>query len=94
MADFSGLEVNPFAFAVTRENARLLPILNAALEAIPASEQMEILRRWSGGNLGIIGVDRLHLSASEQRWVQKIHGSGSRCSMISFLIVYRRSRPI
>ncbi|XMB52095.1 transporter substrate-binding domain-containing protein [Pseudomonas fluorescens] len=71
MADFSGLEVNPFAFAVTRENARLLPILNAALEAIPASEQMEILRRWSGGNLGIIGVDRLHLSASEQRWVQK-----------------------
>lgn len=71
MADFSSLEVNPFAFAVTRENTRLLPILNAALEAIPASEQMEILRRWSGGNLGIVGVDRLHLSASEQRWVQK-----------------------
>ncbi|WP_043050241.1 MULTISPECIES: transporter substrate-binding domain-containing protein [Pseudomonas] len=71
MADFSTLEVNPFAFAVARDNARLLPILNAALEAIPASEQMEILRRWSGGNLGIVGVDRLQLSASEQRWVQK-----------------------
>ena len=71
MADFSRLEVNPFAFAVTRDNTRLLPVLNAALEAIPASEQMEILRRWSGGNLGIVGVDRLHLSASEQRWVEK-----------------------
>jgi two-component system sensor histidine kinase EvgS len=71
MADFSALEVNPFAFAVTRENTRLLPIINAALEAVPASEQMEILRRWSGGNLGIVGVDRLHLSANEQRWVQK-----------------------
>ncbi|KRP45704.1 two-component system, NarL family, sensor histidine kinase EvgS [Pseudomonas libanensis] len=71
MADFSTLEVNPFAFAVARDNTRLLPILNAALEAIPASEQMEVLRRWSGGNLGIVGVDRLQLSASEQRWVQK-----------------------
>lgn len=71
MADFSALEANPFAFAVTRENTRLLAIINAALEAVPASEQMEILRRWSGGNLGIVGVDRLHLSANEQRWVQK-----------------------
>ncbi|WP_432707751.1 transporter substrate-binding domain-containing protein [Pseudomonas fluorescens] len=71
MADFSTLEVNPFAFAVTRDNTRLLQIINAALEAIPASEHMEILRRWSGGNLGIVGIDRLHLSANEQRWVQK-----------------------
>ncbi|AVE03114.1 hybrid sensor histidine kinase/response regulator [Pseudomonas palleroniana] len=71
MADFSALEVNPFAFAVTRENTRLLPILDTALAVIPASEQMEILRRWSAGNLGIVGTGRLHLSASEQRWLQK-----------------------
>ncbi|MFP3802842.1 hypothetical protein, partial [Paraburkholderia sp. SIMBA_027] len=56
MADFSALEVNPFAFAVTRENTRLLPILDTALAVIPASEQMEILRRWSAGNLGIVGT--------------------------------------
>lgn len=71
MADFSTLEVNPFAFAFTRENTRLPPIIDAALEAIPAGEQMEILRRWSGGNLGIVGTGRLHLSASEQRWLLK-----------------------
>ena len=71
MADFSTLEVNPFAFAFTRQNTRLPPIIDAALEAIPAGEQMEILRRWSGGNLGIVGTGRLHLSASEQRWLLK-----------------------
>lgn len=71
MADFSTLEVNPFAFAFTRQNTRLPPIINAALEAIPSSEQMEILRRWSSGNLGIVGTGRLRLSASEQRWLLK-----------------------
>eukprot|EP01132_Coremiostelium_polycephalum_P023071 gene23071-27418_t len=71
MADFSSLEVNPFAFAFSRDNARLLPIINAALAVIPVSEQMEILRRWSAGNLGFLGADRLRLSASEQRWLDK-----------------------
>ncbi|MBK5407747.1 transporter substrate-binding domain-containing protein [Pseudomonas sp. TH34] len=71
MADFSSLEVNPFAFAFSRNNTRLLPIINAALAAIPVSEQMEILRRWSAGNLGFLGADRLRLSASEQRWLEK-----------------------
>ncbi|MGY2314932.1 transporter substrate-binding domain-containing protein [Pseudomonas sp. SDO5522_S412] len=71
MADFSSLEVNPFAFAFSRDNARLLSIINAALAVIPVSEQMEILRRWSAGNLGFLGADRLRLSASEQRWLDK-----------------------
>lgn len=71
MADFSTLEVNPFAFAVARENTRLLRLLNAALGVIPASEQMEVLRRWSAGNLGVVGQERLHFSASEQRWLER-----------------------
>ncbi|WP_226476268.1 transporter substrate-binding domain-containing protein [Pseudomonas sp. MWU16-30323] len=71
MADFSSLEVNPFAFAFSRNNTRLLSIINAALAAIPVSEQMEILRRWSAGNPGFLGADRLRLSASEQRWLEK-----------------------
>lgn len=71
MADFSTLEVNPFAFAFSRDNTRLLGIVNAALQVIPVSEQMEILRRWSAGNLGFIGKARLRLSASEQRWLDK-----------------------
>ena len=71
MADFSSLEVNPFAFALARDNIRLLHIINAALAVIPADEQMEILRRWSAGNLGIVGRERLRLSDSEQRWLDK-----------------------
>lgn len=71
MVDFSTLEVSPFAFALTRDNKQLLAIINAALTVVPASEQMEILRRWSGGNLGIVGAERLQLSASEQRWLEK-----------------------
>ncbi|MGB3127232.1 MAG: transporter substrate-binding domain-containing protein [Pseudomonas sp.] len=71
MADFSTLESNAFAFALARNNTRLLRIINTALRAIPADEQMEILRRWSGGNLGFLGAERLHLSTSEERWLEK-----------------------
>lgn len=71
MADFSTLEASPFAFAFSRKNTRLLHIVNRALGAVPGNKQMEILRRWSGGNLGILGAERLHLSTSEQRWLDK-----------------------
>ena len=71
MANYADLESNAFAFAVSRENTRLLRIINTALRAIPADEQMEILRRWSGENLGLLGTERLHLSLSEQRWLDK-----------------------
>ena len=71
MADFSALEVNPFGFATTRDNPRLLNIINTALAAIPANMQMEILRRWSAGGSGYLEADRLRLSDSEQRWLEK-----------------------
>ncbi len=71
MADFSSLEVNPFAFALAADNVRLLHIINVGLAVIPANEQMEILRRWSAGNLGVVGRERLRLSTSEQRWLDK-----------------------
>lgn len=70
MADFSSLEVNPFGFAFTRDNTRLLNIINAALAVIPANQQMEILRRWSAGG-GYLEADRLRLSTNEQRWLEK-----------------------
>ncbi len=69
LADFSRLEVQPFAFAVHRDNARVLRIVNAALHAIPASERMIILRRWSAGGASIPGQQALHFSVSEQRWL-------------------------
>ncbi|NWA42362.1 transporter substrate-binding domain-containing protein [Pseudomonas reactans] len=71
MADFSGLEVNPFGFAFSRDNIRLLNIINAALAVIPPSEQMNILRRWSAGDSGFLEADRLRLSDSEQSWLEK-----------------------
>lgn len=71
MADFSALEVNPFGFAFNQDNSRLLNIINAALADIPANQQMEILRRWSAGDSGFLAADRLRLSESEQRWLQK-----------------------
>ncbi len=71
MADFSAMEANPFGFALARDNTRLRNILNAALAAIPANKQMEILRRWSAGASGFLEADRLRLSDSEQRWLEK-----------------------
>ena len=71
MADFSALEVNPFGFAFTADNLRLLNIINTALAVIPASQQMEILRRWSAGGNGVLEADRLRLSDNEQRWLEK-----------------------
>ena len=73
MADFSALEVNPFGFAFAKENQRLLKIINATLAVIPTDQQMAILRRWSAGAGagGFLESDRLRLSASEQRWLEK-----------------------
>lgn len=71
MADFSALENNPFGFALARDNKRLLNIINVALAAVPAVQQMEILRRWSAGGGGVLGAERLRLSDSEKRWLEK-----------------------
>ncbi|WP_411379737.1 transporter substrate-binding domain-containing protein [Pseudomonas sp. MPB26] len=71
MADFSALEVNPFGFAFTKDNTRLLNIINAALAVVPAGQQMEILRRWSAGDNGFLAADRLRLSENERRWLEK-----------------------
>ncbi|EJM27395.1 transporter substrate-binding domain-containing protein [Pseudomonas sp. GM25] len=71
LSDFSTMEVQPFAFAVDRSNARLLHILNTAMEAIPASERMTILRRWSAGGSSMPGRQTLHFSATEQRWIDQ-----------------------
>jgi len=71
MVDFSTMEASPFAFAFDAANTRLLNIFNQVLTIIPANEQMDILRRWSAGNLGFLGAAPLHFSASEQRWLEK-----------------------
>ena len=69
LADFSQIEASNFAFAVPEGGTRLLHILNRALAAIPISERMNILRRWSAGGASMPGRTALHFSASEQRWM-------------------------
>ncbi|WP_145132089.1 MULTISPECIES: transporter substrate-binding domain-containing protein [unclassified Pseudomonas] len=69
LADFSRMEVQPFAFAIKRDNPRLLRIVDAALQAIPTRERMSILRRWSAGGASMPGQQALHFSVNEQRWL-------------------------
>ncbi|WP_422776069.1 transporter substrate-binding domain-containing protein [Pseudomonas mediterranea] len=69
LADFSRMEVQPFAFAIKRDNPRLLRIVDAALRAIPTGERMSILRRWSAGGASMPGQQALHFSVNEQRWL-------------------------
>ncbi|WP_372242260.1 transporter substrate-binding domain-containing protein, partial [Pseudomonas sp. MWU12-2323] len=60
-----------FSFALSRNNPRLLRIINAALLEIPVTERMTILRRWSAGGASMPGQHQLHFSVSEQRWLDK-----------------------
>lgn len=69
LADFSPMQVQPFAFALRRDNTRLLRIVDAALQAIPAGENMIILRRWSAGGASMPGQQALHFGVDEQRWL-------------------------
>lgn len=71
LSDFSRMEVQSFAFAVSRDNGRLLHIVNTALNVIPAAERMTILRRWNAGGASMPGRQTLHFSNSEQRWIEQ-----------------------
>ncbi|RON07337.1 hybrid sensor histidine kinase/response regulator [Pseudomonas brassicacearum] len=68
LAGFARLDINAFGFAVSADTPRLRRIVDAALAAIPVQERMTILRRWSAGS-SFSSVQRLQLSASEQRWL-------------------------
>ncbi|MGY2041479.1 transporter substrate-binding domain-containing protein [Pseudomonas pergaminensis] len=69
LADFSRIGVSNFSFAVSRDNTRLLRIINGALSVIPVAERMTILRRWSAGGATMPGRTVLNFSASELRWM-------------------------
>ncbi|UVJ46062.1 transporter substrate-binding domain-containing protein [Pseudomonas sp. LS1212] len=71
LAQFAPLPMNHFGFAVASHNRQLLALVNAALQAIPAHEGKNILRRWSVGGVSIPVRQRLQLSAAEQRWLER-----------------------
>lgn len=71
LTEFSRMEPGYFAFAMTRDNRRLLRIVNQALAVIPPNEQMNILRRWGASEMSMPGSQSLQLSAAEQRWLEQ-----------------------
>jgi two-component system sensor histidine kinase EvgS len=71
LAKFSSIEPGRFAFALAGDNRRLLRIVNQALAAISANEQISILRRWGAGGATVSGTQPLQLSVVEQRWLKQ-----------------------
>ncbi|WP_375538957.1 transporter substrate-binding domain-containing protein [Pseudomonas frederiksbergensis] len=71
LAGPSGLDANPFGFALARSNGRLAGIVDRALAAIPMEQRAAIETRWSAGRASVSGQQNVRLSASEQRWLAR-----------------------
>ncbi|MHC8410389.1 transporter substrate-binding domain-containing protein [Pseudomonas sp. Hz4] len=67
----SGLDANPFGFALAGGNVRLKSIVDKALAAIPMDQRSAIEHRWSAGKAKMMGQQRVSLSASEKRWLDQ-----------------------
>ncbi|TPG78588.1 response regulator [Pseudomonas arsenicoxydans] len=67
----SGLDANPFGFALARDNLPLKAIIDKALAAIPMKQRALIEQRWSAGRVNTLGQSRVNLSASEQQWLER-----------------------
>ena len=67
----SGLDANPFGFALARDNLRLKEIIDKALAAIPLDQRAAIDQRWSAGKVNRLSQSRVNLSASEQQWLDR-----------------------
>nr|WP_275679115.1 transporter substrate-binding domain-containing protein [Pseudomonas entomophila] len=63
------VEAAGIAFAVEAHNSRLLDIIDRALAVIPNAVRNNILRRWNAVRVDVPGLNRLHFSASEQKWL-------------------------
>ncbi|MHC8402010.1 transporter substrate-binding domain-containing protein [Pseudomonas sp. MDT1-17] len=67
----SGLDANPFGFALARGNPSLKRIVDEALAAIPMDQRLAIEQRWSAGRANMTGLQRVSLSANERRWLDR-----------------------
>ncbi|MHC8345096.1 transporter substrate-binding domain-containing protein [Pseudomonas sp. RT6P73] len=67
----SGLDANPFGFALARDNLPLKDLIDKALAAIPMEQRSVIEQRWSAGRAKVAGQQRVSLSESEQRWLDQ-----------------------
>lgn len=71
LAGPSGLDANPFAFALTRSSPRLKRLVDKALLAIPMEQRLAMELRWSAGRADMTGQARVSLSSSEQAWLDR-----------------------
>ncbi|HJR30598.1 MAG TPA: transporter substrate-binding domain-containing protein [Pseudomonas sp.] len=71
LAGPSGLDANPFGFALAADNPRLKGIVDKALAAIPMNQRAAIELRWSAGRADMAGQQQVRLSAREQRWLNR-----------------------
>lgn len=71
LAGPSGLDANPFGFALRRTDTRLKRIIDKALAAIPLHQRKIIEQRWSAGRAEMAEQSQVRLSANEQRWLDQ-----------------------
>lgn len=71
LAGPSGLDANPFGFAMLRSDVRLKRIVDKALAAIPLEHRYRIEQRWSAGPAEMAEQARVQLSAAEQQWLEQ-----------------------
>ncbi|MBV4487225.1 transporter substrate-binding domain-containing protein [Pseudomonas sp. SWRI153] len=69
LAGPSGLDANPFAFALLRSDRHLKSIIDKALAAVPMERRHLIEQRWSVGLAGMAEQSRVQLSVAEQQWL-------------------------
>lgn len=70
LVNFAKINAAPFAFALNKDDSRLLRVVNRALEAIPERVRMLILRRWDADRSSIPD-SRLQLTQAEEQWVEQ-----------------------
>ncbi|QIA02633.1 ATP-binding protein [Pseudomonas fluorescens] len=71
LAGPSGLDPNPFGFALARSNTRLKRLVDKALLAIPMEQRLAMELRWSAGRADMAAQSRVSLSDSEQQWLDQ-----------------------
>ncbi|HWH88592.1 MAG TPA: transporter substrate-binding domain-containing protein [Pseudomonas sp.] len=71
LAGPSGLDANPFAFALLRSELRLKSIIDKTLAAVPMARRHLIEQRWSAGLAEMAEQSRVQLSAAEQQWLDQ-----------------------
>ncbi|WP_420793320.1 ATP-binding protein [Pseudomonas aphyarum] len=71
LAGPSGLDANPFGFALVRSNTRLKRLVDKALLAIPMEQRLAMELRWSAGRADRAAQSRVSLSDSEQQWLDQ-----------------------